>query len=109
VRVLLFRARRKMEGILRKHGFHSEASAVKRRQDLELKTWMLELAADADPGGPLPDPHLIWWKAQLRERLAAGAKATRPIRVMEAISLGIGVATAVLAAVYCRASPSLTP
>lgn len=73
---------------------------MKRRQDLELKTWMLELAADADPGGPLPDPHLIWWKAQLRERLAAGAKATRPIRVMEAISLGIGVATAVLAAVY---------
>ena len=73
---------------------------MKRRQDLELKTWMLELAADADPGGPLPDPHLIWWKAQLRERLAAGAKATRPIRVMEAIALGIGVATAVLAAVY---------
>jgi hypothetical protein len=73
---------------------------VKRREDLELKAWMLELAAGADPGGPLPDPHLIWWKAQLRERLAAGAKATRPIRVMEAIALGTGVATAVLAAVY---------
>lgn len=72
---------------------------MKKGDDLELKAWMLELAAGADPGGPLPDPHLIWWKAQLRERLAAGTKATRPIRVMEGIACGIGAAAlAVLAA-----------
>ncbi|MGO9095501.1 MAG: hypothetical protein ACLQGV_09785 [Bryobacteraceae bacterium] len=74
---------------------------MKKREDLDLKAWMLELAAGADPGGPLPDPHLIWWKARLRARMEAGAKATRPIRVMEAIACGIGAAAlAVLAAVY---------
>ena len=73
---------------------------MKKTEDMELRAWMLELAEHADPGGPLPDPHLIWWKAQLRQRLAAGAKATRPIRVMEAIACGIGAAAAVLAAVY---------
>lgn len=82
---------------------------MNKREDLELRAWMLELAADADPNGPLPDPHLIWWKAQLRQRLAAGARATRPIRAMEAIACGIGAAAAVLAAVYWPHIPIAQP
>jgi len=78
VRVLLFRAPAENGRDTEETRIPQRGSAVKRRQDLELKTWMLELAADADPGGPLPDPHLIWWKAQLRERLAAGPRPRGP-------------------------------
>jgi len=65
-----------------------------------------ELAAEAQTGA-LPDPALIWWKAEMRRRLELQRKATRPIRIAEAAA-----AVVVLAAVIwflAEAWPLVSP
>ena len=39
--------------------------------DLKFRRWMQRVAED-DPCAAVPDPGAIWWRAQLRERIAAG-------------------------------------
>lgn len=52
-------------------------------------------AAAADPSSePLPDPGLIYWKAQIQARRDAAARATRPIAIAEKLSWGGGIVAA---------------
>ena len=54
-------------------------------------------AEDLRPAGPLPDPGLSWWKAQLQVRRDAVARATRPITFVEKGALVLGGAAALAA------------
>jgi hypothetical protein len=62
--------------------------------DRDFEGWMRRLAADPvapDPEGtPLPpvssDSGAIWWRAQLRDRMAARSRVTRPLRVAERLA-----------------------
>lgn len=60
--------------------------------DSTVRTYMQELAAG--PVSALPEARLIWWKAQMRERLAAREKAVRPIRLIETLGLLLCLAAA---------------
>ncbi len=52
------------------------------------------------PEAPLPDAETIWWRAQLRQRLVAEERATRPIRIAEQLACSVCIlAAAVVAAV----------
>lgn len=78
--------------------------------------WMRELAdTSVDAPHPLPDPSVIWWKAQLLRRWESERRAVAPIDRMHTIELAAGVigGAAVLiwqwptlAAVFARLSPS---
>ncbi len=62
------------------------------RQDAEVAAWMI---AFADlPAGPiaLPDPGMLWWKAQLLQRWDAQRRAIEPIEKGQQVQVGIGVA-----------------
>lgn len=48
--------------------------------DAEFQGWVRQIAT-VDLGAPPPSPDAIWWRAQLRRRLAAEERATRPIRI----------------------------
>ena len=65
-----------------------------------------ELAAEAQTG-TLPDPALIWWKAEMRRRLELQRKATRPIRIAEAAGAAMVLVAVIgfLADAWPRVSP----
>jgi hypothetical protein len=63
--------------------------------DRDFEGWMRRLAADPvapDPVAPavLPpvssDSGAIWWRAQLRDRMAARSRVTKPLRVAERLA-----------------------
>ena len=56
---------------------------------------MHELAQTPRGAGPLPDPHFIWWKAQLLRRLDAERKAAEPLEIGERMHIGAAVLGAV--------------
>ena len=59
--------------------------------------WMKAL--DRPSSAALPDAGAVWWRAELRRRLAAEERAIRPIRLAEQFACGVCVmAAAVLAA-----------
>ena len=60
--------------------------------DSTVQAYMRELAAG--PAAELPDARLIWWKARMRERLAAREKAVRPIRLIETLGFVLCLAAA---------------
>jgi len=65
--------------------------------DTELTNWMKRM--DAPPSGaPLPDADAIWWRAQLRRRVAAEERATRPVRIAEQLACAVFLLAAVLLA-----------
>lgn len=48
--------------------------------------WMQRVAAgvtENDPAAPIPDSSAIWWRAQLRQRMADRHRVTTPLRVAE--------------------------
>ena len=51
-----------------------------------------------EPSGEsgLPDPALIWWKAQLIEKQAAQARVIRPMEIAQWASLVVAVAATVV-------------
>jgi hypothetical protein len=58
--------------------------------DGNFERWMQRLvvehtAEDApkDAAAPIPDSAAIWWRAQLRQRMADRHRVTRPLRVAE--------------------------
>lgn len=62
------------------------------RQDAEVAAWMIAFAElPADPA-KLPDPGMLWWKAQLLQRWDAQRRATEPIETGQQVQVGIGVA-----------------
>ncbi len=67
-----------------------------------LAGWMRRMAG-APGDDTLPEADAIWWRAQLRRRLAFEERATRPIRIAERVACSVCLATiAVLAAVLTR-------
>ncbi len=50
--------------------------------DLQFKAWMERLGAST-PATPGQGSDAIWWKAELRRRLAVQERAVRPIRIAE--------------------------
>jgi hypothetical protein len=64
-----------------------------------LASWMKGLDAGS-PEAPLPDADAMWWRAQLRERLVAQERVTRPLRIAEQlVCAGFVIAAVVFAAV----------
>jgi len=59
----------------------------------ETAAWMSRLEQLSRGDGGLPDPALIWWKAQLLKRQAARARVTRPMAVAQWTSLVVAVVT----------------
>lgn len=64
------------------------------RGQVEAIAFVRQLAEiPTDPSHPLPDPGVIWWKAQLLRRWQAERAASAPIERMRWIELVAGVAS----------------
>jgi hypothetical protein len=56
--------------------------------------WMRELAdTSVDAPHPLPDPGVVWWKAQLLRRWESERRAVAPIDRMHWVEVAAGVAS----------------
>jgi hypothetical protein len=64
---------------------------------MSVDKFMQQLAAQ-DAASPVPQAPAIWWRAELRRRLEAEERATRPIRVAGALAYAACAAAAALAA-----------
>ena len=62
--------------------------------------YLRDQAAEAATQAPLPESGRIWWQAQLRARQEAARRATRPIAFVEQVSLALGAAGLITAAVW---------
>jgi hypothetical protein len=61
---------------------------------------MRHMAAAPEPSHPLPDPGVIWWKAQLLRRWQAERVASAPIERMHWVELVAGFASLVVFLVW---------
>jgi hypothetical protein len=62
---------------------------------------LIRQSSDAGTNGPLPDAQAIWWRAQLRQRLAMEERVTRPLRIAEQLACtACLVGAVVLSAVF---------
>ena len=50
--------------------------------DCDFQSWMRRVAAEP-AASPAPDSDVIWWRAQLRHRMADHNRVTRPLRIAE--------------------------
>jgi hypothetical protein len=66
------------------------------REQADAICWMRKLAAAPGPSHPLPDPGVIWWKAQLLRRWQAERVASAPIERMHWVELVAGFACLVV-------------
>lgn len=65
-------------------------------RDEALVAAALKEIAQAPRGAPpLPDPHFIWWKAQLLRRIDAERRASQPLEISERAHIGAAVLGAV--------------
>jgi len=63
------------------------------REQVEAVAFVRRLADTSDAPHPLPDPAVIWWKAQLLRRWQAERVASAPIDRMRWIELAAGLAS----------------
>jgi hypothetical protein len=61
--------------------------------ETEAAAWMRRLALASAEESDLPDPALIWWRAQLLERRAARARVTFPISIAQWASVVVPAVT----------------
>ncbi len=62
------------------------------RETAEAAAWMQQFAAlPADPLR-LPDPGMLWWKAQLLQRWDAQRRAAAPLETGQHVQVGVGLA-----------------
>jgi hypothetical protein len=54
--------------------------------------------ATAEAGAPVPSGSAVWWRAELRRRLALEERAMRPTRIVEGIACALCTAAAALLA-----------
>jgi hypothetical protein len=54
--------------------------------------------AEAEFDAPLPTASAVWWRAELRRRLALEERATRPMRIAEGIACALCMTAAALLA-----------
>ena len=69
------------------------------RLDDTVSHW-LQALAKAEPDGVLPDPQVIWWRAQALRRLDQQRRLAALLDVDERVQLGCGTLAAVLLLVY---------
>jgi predicted anti-sigma-YlaC factor YlaD len=69
------------------------ASCPSCREQVEAAAFVRRLADTPDAPHPLPDPAVIWWKAQLLRRWQAERSASAPIERMHWIELAAGLAS----------------
>jgi predicted anti-sigma-YlaC factor YlaD len=69
------------------------ASCPSCREQVEAVAFVRQLADTPDASHPLPDPAVIWWKAQLLRRWQAERVASTPIERMRWVELAAGVAS----------------
>ena len=69
------------------------ASCPSCREQVDAVTFLRGLAAAPVASHPLPDPAVIWWKAQLLRRWQAERAASAPIERMRWIELAAGFAS----------------
>lgn len=62
-----------------------------------IERFMKQMAA-SETAAPVPSAGTIWWRAELRRRLALEQRATRPMRIVEGIACALGTAAAALLA-----------
>jgi hypothetical protein len=62
------------------------------RQDAEIAAWMIELAGLPVDSARLPDPGMLWWKAQLLQRWDAQRRAAEPIEQGQRFQVWVGAA-----------------
>jgi hypothetical protein len=58
-----------------------------------VESFMKQMAA-ADAGAPVPSAGAVWWRAELRRRLALEERAIRPMRIVEGIACALCTAAA---------------
>jgi len=71
--------------------------------EINVARWMETLVAETSTNAPLPDPHLLWLKAQLEERAELRERALRPIAIAEKVA--VVLLTLLGAAVLMAAAP----
>jgi predicted anti-sigma-YlaC factor YlaD len=70
------------------------ASCASCRDAVAAVAWMCEMAdTSVDAPHPLPDPGVIWWKAQLLRRWESERRAVAPIERMHWVEIAAGVAS----------------
>jgi hypothetical protein len=62
-----------------------------------IERYMNRLAA-SEAGAPLPSAGTVWWRAELRRRVALEERAMRPMRIAEGIACALGTVVAALLA-----------
>lgn len=62
------------------------------RQDAEVAAWMIAFADLPTEPARLPDPGMLWWKAQLLQRWDAQRRAAEPIEQGLRFQVGLGAA-----------------
>jgi hypothetical protein len=65
--------------------------------DIEFQNCLRSMAA-ADAARPLPSGDVIWFRAELRRRLAAEERAVRPMRIVERLACAACLLAAVVLA-----------
>jgi len=66
------------------------------REDAVVRQWMEAFAAVPPPESRLPEPQLLWWKAELLRRWDEERKPIAPIDNAEPITVTIGIIGAVV-------------
>ena len=69
------------------------ASCPSCREQVDAVTFLRGLAETPDTTHPLPDPAVLWWKAQLLRRWQAERAAAAPIERMRWVELASGLAS----------------
>ena len=69
------------------------ASCPSCREQVDAVVFVRGLAATPDVPHPLPDPAVIWWKAQLLRRWQAERAASAPLERMRWVELASGIAS----------------
>jgi predicted anti-sigma-YlaC factor YlaD len=69
------------------------ASCASCREAVAAVAWMRQMADASGETHPLPDPAVIWWKAQLLRRWESERRATAPLERMHWVEVAAGVAS----------------
>jgi len=71
-----------------------------------IERFMQQMAV-SEAAAPVPSAATIWWRAELRRRLALEERAMRPMRIAEGIACALGTLAAVVVAGHSGALAAL--
>jgi hypothetical protein len=67
------------------------ASCARCREAVAVSAWMRRMANTSGESHALPDPGVLWWKAQLVRRWQAEREASAPVDAMHRAELWVGL------------------